>query len=352
MPGQRLIIEELGDVTVPDLVQVEVKHYSDSLTDGHPNFWNTLYNWTIPTFDSSKYQALVLHTTQYLSKVTRLVAWNESDADSRLKLLLEIHAEAEKAFTERLGKVTSAKPSKTLQQQRALLKGDHLASLKDVIGRILIEARSETLTELSKTLCSREAKHVLDSNAEKYINSLLGYVCRVDKAPGESWEIGYEEFKAEIESLTKIYCSESREFPRAQLDLATGLEFPEIADSLFISKIREIGCDNRVVVRAIKDYQGTVNTIAQEFREYTASRSRLKSFQNQVEHIFEYDFAAACLAVTNIDADSKKFLFSTLGKLPPSFPGYADSPPEFRNGVLHMMMDDDAFDRAWRLKDE
>lgn len=40
--GQVLVIEELGDVTVEDVLQIEVKCYTDSLTDGHKNFWNTL----------------------------------------------------------------------------------------------------------------------------------------------------------------------------------------------------------------------------------------------------------------------------------------------------------------------
>lgn len=39
-----LWLEVLGDVTVPGKTQAEVKLYSDSLTDGHANFWNTLKN--------------------------------------------------------------------------------------------------------------------------------------------------------------------------------------------------------------------------------------------------------------------------------------------------------------------
>ncbi|NMM78317.1 hypothetical protein B2J88_35345 [Rhodococcus sp. SRB_17] len=44
-PNECLWIEAMGDVTVPGRTQIEVKHYTDSLTDSHHNFWNTIKNW-------------------------------------------------------------------------------------------------------------------------------------------------------------------------------------------------------------------------------------------------------------------------------------------------------------------
>ncbi len=62
--GQKLLIEELGDITIENEQQVEIKHYADSLTDGHHNFWNTLKNWMDDGFDHTPYSSLILHTTQ------------------------------------------------------------------------------------------------------------------------------------------------------------------------------------------------------------------------------------------------------------------------------------------------
>ncbi|MCS5514904.1 hypothetical protein NWF32_03245 [Pseudomonas qingdaonensis] len=41
-PDESLWIEVMGDVTVPGKTQTEVKLYSNSLTDSHANFWNTI----------------------------------------------------------------------------------------------------------------------------------------------------------------------------------------------------------------------------------------------------------------------------------------------------------------------
>lgn len=59
-----LWIEVFGDVTVEGRDQVEVKEYSDSLTDSHENLWNTLNNWLKPDFNHQQYANLILLTTQ------------------------------------------------------------------------------------------------------------------------------------------------------------------------------------------------------------------------------------------------------------------------------------------------
>lgn len=60
--GESVFIEQFGDVST-NTVQVEVKHYSDELTDLHPNFWNTMRNWMDDSFPLRKYSSLILLTT-------------------------------------------------------------------------------------------------------------------------------------------------------------------------------------------------------------------------------------------------------------------------------------------------
>lgn len=64
LQGQKLLIERFGDITTASQSQLEVKYYSDPLTDSHPNFWKTIENWLKPEFDSSQYADLVLVTNQ------------------------------------------------------------------------------------------------------------------------------------------------------------------------------------------------------------------------------------------------------------------------------------------------
>lgn len=152
-PGQKLLLEELGDVTIPGSEQVEVKQYSDGLTDSHPNFWNTLFNWTEPTFNSSQYQALVLHTTQQFGSRSKLSDWNNVETQERLKLLCEIHADLEVDFKRRNEK-KACQPSRTLTQQRALIDGERRPALENILDKVIIEAGAAGLTDLYHELCS------------------------------------------------------------------------------------------------------------------------------------------------------------------------------------------------------
>lgn len=350
-PGQKLLVEELGDVTILGETQVEVKQYTAPLTDGHANFWNTIFNWTDSKFDSSQYQALVLHTTQIFGERSRLSSWNDAHAEARIEILNAIHLDLEAEFEARNAKKLT-EPSKTLRQQRVLISGDRRAALETIIGKVIIEAGASGLSNLYHHLCRVHAFHILDSNCQQYMNSLLGFVCRSGKAAGESWEISFEDFRNEVHTLTSIFRSESREFPRAEFERVQDFNVAEARDDLFVQKIRDIGCDGKFVVRAITDFEGTVATIAQEFRQYTAAHGRLRSFQGEVEGAFEASYSLACLSPPLDDPASKKFYLNTTVLPPPNFPGYADSPSSFRNGLLHLMMDEDERDCVWRLRDE
>lgn len=348
-PGQKLLIEELGDVTVPGTEQVEVKQYSSPLTDNHPNFWNTLFNWTDPSFDTSQYESLVLHTTQKFGERSKLAAWNSLDREKRIELLDEIHADLEADFQGKQKEQPSA-PSKTLTQQRTLLT-DRRSAVEAVVEKVVIEAGADGLTSLYKKLCETKAFHVLDSNAEKYINALLGFVCRLDMTAGERWEITREEFKSQVESLTNIYRSESRNFPRSHIDLMQISADCNERGDLFVEKIREIGSPVRHVNQAIRDFEGTVSTIANEFRTYSIAHTRLTSFTREIENLFEASYDRACLGTQPLDNKAcQRFYLDTTTSQPPNFPGYDDCPSHFRNGLLHIGMDDEERDWRWRLE--
>lgn len=68
--GGVIYFEKDGDVSFVDenplnSQQIEVKHYSDNLTNHHENFWKTLKNWLLPEFRHEQYQYLVLCTQHY-----------------------------------------------------------------------------------------------------------------------------------------------------------------------------------------------------------------------------------------------------------------------------------------------
>nr|WP_259284728.1 hypothetical protein [Pseudomonas sp. 1079] len=89
-PNECLWLEVMGDVTVPGKVQTEVKLYSDSLTDSHANFWNTVKNWLHEKFDRTSFKSLVLLTTQEFGSQTLLNGWNTANAAQRLSIMEKI----------------------------------------------------------------------------------------------------------------------------------------------------------------------------------------------------------------------------------------------------------------------
>ena len=106
--GQVLVIEKLGDVTIEDVVQIEVKCYIDSLTDGHKNFWNTLTNWMDAGFDQAKYQSLILYTTQEFGPKSNISKWNQFNVQERLKFLETVNAEFEEVWLPKIRKLSQA----------------------------------------------------------------------------------------------------------------------------------------------------------------------------------------------------------------------------------------------------
>ena len=92
LSGQKVLIEKEGDVTIENEQQVETKFYSDDLTDGHKNLWNTLKNWIQPHFDETAYSSLILFTTQQFGRAATIKDWNDCDLEKRVGLLTSIHA--------------------------------------------------------------------------------------------------------------------------------------------------------------------------------------------------------------------------------------------------------------------
>lgn len=347
-PGQIVHVEELGDVSIPGETQTEVKHYAAPLTDNHPNFWNTLYNWTEPAARADDYRFLILHTTQQFSTRSRLVDFNNLSAEDRLKLLLQIHTDLEAEHARR-NESADARPSQTLAQQRALLNGDRRECLDQLLEKICIEAQCARASELYEQLCHEKAGHVLDANVHTYINALIGFVCKPEMEGITKWTISFDEFAAHLQYLTSIFCSASRQFPRAEFDRVRSVDFSAPREDLFVRKIADVGGSGKVVTTAIREYEGTVATIATEFRRHTSAAIRYGEFEAEVIGVFEAGHLRACLEPTHDEHSSMRFFLTTITSSPPSFPGYTDSPHSFRNGVLHMTMNDHQQEYEWKV---
>lgn len=345
-PGERLLIEEFGDLTVPGDYQKEVKHYNDSLTDGHTNFWNTLYNWCLGGIDVSGYCKLVLSTTQSFGPRARIIDWNSLSEEQRLTLLMTLNRESEQRFA---GEPPGTKAPRVLKQQRKLLDDVNRVRLLEVIKKVVIDAGQPMMSTLFLELANRWFRPVPEAKRATALNSLIGFVCRPDMPRGSRWEISYEYFYKEYADLVRSHGFETREFPRAAYDQA--LETPPSALAVtdpFVRKIMEID-HARKVHMAIRDYYSAIETIDKEFREYTGNHTRLRSFRQMVTDRFELSYESACMGASVDSAAARLFYNTTMSSTPPNFAGYLDSPDWFRNGLLHALMNDEEQSYQWKL---
>ncbi|RBL67702.1 hypothetical protein C3E98_030450, partial [Pseudomonas sp. MWU13-2625] len=101
-PDECLWLEVMGDVTVPGKTQTEVKLYSNSLTDSHANFCNTVKNWLHENFDRTSFKSLVLLTTQEFGAQTLLKCWNTATPAARLSIMETIARSSDPAVDQQV----------------------------------------------------------------------------------------------------------------------------------------------------------------------------------------------------------------------------------------------------------
>lgn len=351
--GQKLLIERLGDVTIENQTQIEIKHYdfADALTDGHPNLWNTLHNWLDDRFPQEDYASLILYTTQPISVHSQISHWNEApDADARLQLLTRINADFEDAYQKRCAKDSKATPSDTLIRQRWLLEPARRTKLRAVVEKFHIEAQTNALPALYEEIKRDRVRGLLE-NKDRFLESLIGFICQPALPKTDKWEISYEQFETKLAELNSIHCRGTRIFP-ARPRIADATLAHASRPDLFIQKIHAIQY-GMVVTEAIRAYEEAIQSMARDFSVYQVDPSRLEAYADEVESNFQLRYRAACRECgSNVISDSKSFYDERHAEKAPDFPGFENSPSWFRNGLLHIKMNDSEKPHQWKLEKE
>jgi hypothetical protein len=346
--GQKLLIEELGDVTIEGDQQVEVKQYSDNLTDGHHNFWNALKNWSDDGYDHTPYAFLILHTTQEFGPEATIAEWNEVNADKRLELLLAINKKFETSYKKAKEANSKRIPSAVLKLQRFVLDAPRQAKLKIIISKVWIEAKAKDLPNLYEELKQDRIRGVLSGKKVDYLNSLIGFVCRADKKAGEHWEVTYDMFEAKLGELNATYNNETRRFPQKHFAHRELVSATADRDDLFVKKIRDIEY-TEVICKAIHQYEATMATLDEEFKTYAVDPSVVENYCSEVVDRFGANYSIACRECLDEVKDSKTLFDKIIGSPASSIPGFGDTPDGFRNGLLHQRMNVPAATLKWRI---
>ena len=352
--GQKVLIESQGDVTIPENQQVETKLYSDYLTDNHNNFWKTLYNWMQDGFNVTPYASLILYTTQQFGEQATISKWNNAAPKDRLKILETIYKQAEERESERQKKASDTKPKtpNVLLLQRFILEKSRRDKLNQVIERFVIEACSPTLPELHTFIKHRYIGGILEGKKDDFLNTLIGFIIQPQATKTQSWEITYDNFDKKLGDLNNLYCRDTKAFPRKYFD---GAKLPdphqvnEHRDHAFVQKIQDIEYIP-AIPKAVRDYLGAVQTVNEEFKNYEVPPSRTENYANELVEIFEAHYNIASRKCTDIVPDSQNLFDKITSDSPREFEGFGSPPMQFRNGLLHIQLNDDEKNLQWRLE--
>lgn len=393
-PGQRLWIELLGDVTIEGSRQVEVKHFSDDLTDSHPNFWNTIKNWLHEDFPLNSYSRLTLLSTQGYGAMTLLKEWNSSSAAERLAIMEKIvgrrkaakasasakaaasprNADIEVETSERAGEAAAtfndqiikkvedasdpAKDSKSQTLQAYVMAAERRDALMLVLERMQIITCAPTLQERIQQYITQHLKAIRPMRCQQYVADLLGFMWSPERL-ARGWCIEYKEFTDKITDLTKAYIRHPTYFPRIDTDaIKQRINLQEVKAMRFAQKIEEIGFSEHLM-RAAVHRAVAEKTIADFIEDSTASKSDLDLYfdntRGQHRNVRE-SAMHKCRRIQDSDAlkeMSQDFYLERLASTIDPFCGMDSTTPDFRNGVFHLLADDqpkDADDEFhWRL---
>lgn len=393
-PGQRLWIELLGDVTIEGSSQVEVKYFSDDLTDSHPNFWNTIKNWLHEDFPLNSYSRLTLLSTQGYGATTLLMEWNSSSAAERLAIMEKIvcrrtvakesarakaaaapiNADIKAEASELAGDAAAvsnneitkkvedasdpAKTSKAQKIQAYVMAAERRDALMLVLERMQIITCAPTLQDRIQQYITKHLKAIRPMQCQQYVTELLGFMWSPERL-ARGWCIEYKEFADKVTDLTKKYVRHPTCFPLINTEhIKQHINIQEIKSMRFAQKIDEIGFSEHLM-RAAVHRAVAEKTIADFIEDSTASKSDLDLYfdntRGQHRNVRE-SAMHKCRRITDSDLlkeISQEFYLERLASTIDPFCGMDNTTPDFRNGVFHLLADDQPKDADeefhWRL---
>ncbi|MFA6175520.1 MAG: hypothetical protein WC765_02955 [Phycisphaerae bacterium] len=352
--GNCVLLEKEGDVAIPGVSTTEVKLYSydDEVTDGHLNVWKTLRNWMDPNSRPEQYAALILRTNQSYGGRSRFKEWNEADLDSRVAILEAILEDSEARLRKESEKRSLAgkplaQPSDSHTIQRSILEGAKRTRLREVVSKFVIAHESPGLSESYRRLKHDKCGHIPEANQDQYLGALLNVVIRPETIQ-KNWTIPKDVFVEALKSATSKFAQGNKRFPKLyRVDPNAPLtpDQEALRGHRFVVKICDIEHHDRIP-QAIRDYHETQRIIFKDFRDHSVELPDYIDFACEVEELFELAYRNA---QQEDPLNSKLFYDKTIREQSPHFSGFEPPPRAFRNGVIHMHMNNASKQHKWKL---
>lgn len=363
--SESVFIEIDGDVSIVDGnidemsedKQIEVKEFFKPLTDSHKNFWNTLHNWMHSTFNHTTYSQLLLVTTQKLGAKSKFLNWNTKSKDERYKILEKIYLAADRRFKKEMLTESKKPDSKTLvppkpfAQMKDILSSEHRTKLMEVLDKVVIITEHPKRDKFAIELAERELKTIPDFNRLKVLSGLLGFVVN-SEAYNKGWKVTNKDFQQALQDIANRYMEQSILFP--PIEDYTSISEEETEGSLdypFVKKIQDIEYHD-VVTDSVSEYWFTTKFLSEEFSRRASKKTSIILFQDNIkrQHKPAYRLASSNCEICDLIHKSQNF-FDNMMTLPSQkFDVYSDTPQLFRNGMYHILANDDEHDIHWKLK--
>lgn len=341
--GQAVWFERDGDVSLigslaDESSQIEVKNYTDALTDHHENFWKTLKNWLATEFNHENYSSLILHTTQAFGAKSELKNWNQQTADERLETVQAIFAKRDQE------ELNTDRPKPIIQLQKAVMATE-VAKLKAVLAKVVLFTEADD----EKSIRGKVISHLVGipkNNQQSYLHGIVGFV--YESADSTQWEITKSAFHAKCEELTSTYCRKQFTLPAFSGREATEEELSLHEEKLFVQKIQCIEYDD-VVPEAVGNWIELHNSLNEELDGAPQFRNTTNQYQSQLIKQFKRKYAKEKRNCTNSIRNSQNLYDDIIGEVPAPIEGYQSPPLEYKNGLIHDAMDDEEQNLQWRV---
>ena len=341
--GQSIWFEKDGDVSLisqnpSTSTQIEVKEYTNPLTDHHENLWKTLKNWLDPAFDHNQYGSLVLHTTQSFGVTTRLKSWNTKTSVERLDILKKIFSERTQE------KLDLERPVGVIKYQIFVMSHkDEI--LEELVKKVTLCTQADENYAVEQRLLSKPVG-IPKNNLCSYFHALIGFV--YSQADKNTWTINYREFSAKYEELTSLLCKREFTFPFFEGYEPTNNEIEKYNQSPFVQKIVDIE-HHEMISDAVGHWLELQNSLLEQLDEYPLYKKKTEIYQKKLISRFRVAHSSASLNATDVIKSSKLLYNNTIIEQPLNMDTLTP-PIEYRNGLLHDAMDNEKLNLKWKVE--
>ncbi|CAH5426854.1 hypothetical protein [Enterobacter cloacae] len=345
LKGESLYFEKYGDITISNNCQIEVKRYKEDLSDTHINIWKTIKNWLHSSFNPNIYKNLILLTTQQFSKTSTLNDWNSKTNVEKYQALEKIYELSKKRNKD----TTLIDQPLTLKYMHDIFNENNESKLKTILTKFIILDRTPILEEQYNRLFYTCTPGIINSNKKIFINSLLGFIISPDTIGNKSgWCITYEQIEEQRTLLTSALCKDTSIFPKRHFDKKLDISSSDYKNHLFVKKIEDINYHD-VIIQAKMDYIKTCNTICDEFKN-GVNKTRFDFYQDDLinNFVIKHRFHKRNVK-KDISIASLNFYDLITSEESNAIDGYQSTPRDFKNGIIHMHMDDEDKDLKWDL---